>query len=239
MALALGAGGLVKGALGMGLPLVALPILASFLGVQHSVALLVFPLLVTNLWQAWQFRADLWRLDFLPGLLVGGGIGIALGTLVIVSLPERGLSLGVACMVLAYVALRLAKPHFVVPPPLGRKLAAPMGFGSGLLQGATGMGGPIGVTFIHAMRLNRTAHVAALSAMFLAFVLVQIPSLVAVGLLDWSVALESAIAVLPAMAMVPVGAWLAGHLSPSVFDRVVMALLVVVALQLFVRNLPG
>jgi uncharacterized protein len=239
MALALGAGGLVKGAVGMGLPLVALPILASFLGVQHAVALLVFPLLVTNVWQAWQFRADLWRLDFLPALLAGGGVGIALGTILIASLPERSLSLAVAAVVLLYVGVRLLKRQFVVSPPLGRRLAAPMGFGSGMMQGATGMGGPIGVTFIHAMRLHRTAHVAALSAIFLTFVAVQIPALILVGLLTWRIALESAFAVLPAIAMVPVGAWLASRLSPVVFDRLVVAVLVVVAVQLVVKNLAA
>jgi uncharacterized membrane protein YfcA len=237
MALALGAGGLVKGATGMGLPIAALPILVSFLSVQHAVALLVFPLLTTNLWQVWRFRADLWHADFLPPLLVGGGFGIAAGTVLIASLPERILSFAVAGVVFAYVALRLLKPQFAVSPALGRKLAAWMGFASGLLQGATGMGGPVGATFIHAMRLHRTAHVAALSAMFLLFVIVQIPALTLVGLLTWQIALESAFAVLPAIAMVPVGAWLASRLSQAAFDRLVLALLVVVAAQLLLRNL--
>ncbi len=237
MALALGAGGLVKGATGMGLPIVALPILATFLGVQHAVALLVFPLLATNLWQTWRFRSDLWHADFMPALLVGGGIGVAIGTILIASLPERSLSLAVAGVVLAYAALRFLKPQFVVSLALARRLAAPMGFGAGLLQGATGMGGPIGATFIHSMRLHRTAHVAALSAMFLLFVLVQIPALVAVGLLTWRIALESALAVLPAIAMVPVGAWIASRLDQATFDRLVLALLIVVAVQLVVRNL--
>jgi len=237
MAFALGLGGLVKGATGMGLPIVALPILASFLDVQHAVALLVFPLLATNLWQAWRFRSDLWRADFLPALLIGGGIGIALGTILIASLPERSLSLGVAGVVFAYTALRLLKPQFVVSPGLARRIAAPIGFSAGLLQGATGMGGPIGGTFVHALRLNRTAHAAVLSAMFLLFVIVQIPALAVVGLLTWRIALESMLAVLPAIAMVPVGIWIAGRLSPTAFDRLVLALLIVVAVQLLVTNL--
>ena len=66
MALALGVGGLVKGATGMGLPLVALPILAAFLGVQHAVALMCFPGIITNIWQVWRFRAAMWETDFLP-----------------------------------------------------------------------------------------------------------------------------------------------------------------------------
>jgi uncharacterized protein len=237
MALALGAGGLVKGATGMGMPIVALPILATFLSVQHAVALLVFPLLVSNVWQTWRFRSELRHADFLPALLLGGGIGIALGTLLIASLPERSLSLAVGVVVCAYVALRLFKPDFVVSQALGRALAAPMGFSAGLLQGATGMGGPIGGTFIHAMRLQRTVHLGALSAMFLLFTVVQIPALAFVGLLTWHVALESVFAVIPAMLMVPVGSWIAERVGPAAFDRMMLALLTVIALQLLVRNL--
>jgi len=38
MALALAAGAIVKGATGMGLPLVALPVLTAAFGLQHAVA---------------------------------------------------------------------------------------------------------------------------------------------------------------------------------------------------------
>ena len=48
MGLALAAGAVVKGATGMGLPLVALPVLTTFFGLQHAVGLMVIPLIVTN-----------------------------------------------------------------------------------------------------------------------------------------------------------------------------------------------
>ena len=237
MALALGLGGLVKGATGMGLPIVALPILASFLGVQHAVALICFPVLITNVWQIWRFRADLWTADFLPALVLGGAVGILLGTVLIAALPERILSLTLALVVLFYVALRLARPQLVLPPALARRIAAPIGFGAGLLQGATGIGSPVGATFIHAMRLHRTAHVFALSAMFLLFAVVQIPALAVAGILTWPIALHGVLATLPALLTLPIGVWLAGRLSQAAFDRLVMALLVVVALELLVGNL--
>ena len=120
MAVALGAGGLVKGATGMGLPIVAIPILASFLGVPTAVALLCLPIVVTNTWQVWRFRADFYTADFLPMLILGGVVGIGLGTRLITSVPERGLSLALAVMVLAYVGWALAKPHFTLSRRLGR-----------------------------------------------------------------------------------------------------------------------
>ena len=78
-------------------------------------------------------------------------------------------------MVLGYVGWALAKPHFTLSRRLGRQLAPVAGLGAGVLQGATGIPAPIGVTFIHSLRLHRTAHVFAVSAMFLLFAVVQIP----------------------------------------------------------------
>jgi uncharacterized protein len=237
MALALGVGGLVKGATGMGLPIVALPILASFLGVQHAVAVMCFPLLITNLWQVWRYRADMWSAEFLPRLLAGGAIGIALGTALIAVLPERTLSLTLASCVFAYVGLRLSSPQFTLSSSLGKTIAAPIGIAAGTLQGATGIGSPVGATFIHAMRLHRTAHVFALSAMFLLFAVVQIPALAIAGVLSLPITLEGLFATLPAVLMLPVGAWLASYLSQRTFDRLILALLIVIALQLVWKNL--
>jgi uncharacterized membrane protein YfcA len=237
MAVALGAGGLVKGATGMGLPAVAVPILASFLGVPKAVALMCLPILVTNAWQVWRFRADFYTADFLPALILAGFFGVGLGTWLITSVPERALSLGLAVTLLLYVGWALAKPHFVLTRALGRQLAPVAGLGAGVLHGATGISAPIGVTFIHSLRLHRTAHIFAVSAMFFLFSAVQLPALAVAGVLTWTVLLQSVLAIPPALLMMPVGSWLSGRLSQKGFDRLILTLLALVAVQLLVRGL--
>jgi hypothetical protein len=236
MALALGVGGLVKGATGMGLPLVALPILAAFLGVQHAVALMCFPGIITNIWQVWRFRGAIWETDFLPAMTLGGAAGIVAGTWFIVSLPERALSFSLGLLVFTYIGLRLANPHFIVSRRLGRRLAPGFGFGAGLLQGATGIGSPISVTFIHAMRLGRAAHVFAISVIFLLSTVVQVPALMVAGVMTWRIAIEGILALAPALAVMPIGNWLAGRMSQATFDRIVLALLALVALELLWKS---
>lgn len=232
MALALGGGGLVKGATGMGLPIVALPILAAFLGVPTGVAIICVTGIVLNAVQVWRLRADLWSADFLPRLLLGGAIGTAAGTWILTALPEQALSLVLGVLLLCYLLLRLANPHVALSKRAGRRYAPAAGLGAGLLQGATGISSPIGVTFIHAMRLHRTAHVFAVSAMFLLFGLVQLPALAVAGIMTWPIFLQGLLALAPALAAMPVGAWLAGRMSQTAFDRAVLALLAVVALHL-------
>src|SRR5690606_4573999 len=59
IAVALGAGAIVKGATGMGLPLIAVPALAASFGVPHALAIMTVPILVTNIWQIWRYRAHI------------------------------------------------------------------------------------------------------------------------------------------------------------------------------------
>ena len=237
LAVALGAGGFVKGATGMGLPLVALPILATVLSIPQAVALVTVTGVITNAWQVWRFRADLWTVDFLPGLLLTAAPGILLGTWLLTTLPERALAIVLALLLFAYAGLRLAKPSFMLSRPAGRRMAPGIGFTAGALQGATGISAPIGVTFIHALRLNRSAHVFAVSAMFLLFALVQLPALAVAGVMTGPLLVQGLVAMIPALLMMPVGAWLSGKLSQAAFDRLILALLVVVAVQLLVKSL--
>ena len=46
------AGGVVKGTLGIGLPLVSVPLLSLFIPATHAIALVAMPVLVSNAWQA-------------------------------------------------------------------------------------------------------------------------------------------------------------------------------------------
>jgi uncharacterized protein len=234
MAATLGVGGFVKGATGMGLPLIATPILAAFLGVPHAVAVMSVPILFTNIWQVWTYRADLRGLDFLPPMLAAGAVGTVLGTWLLSELPERALSLALAALLIGYVALRLGRPALELSRRRGRALAPGIGAAAGLLQGSTGISSPVAVTFIHALRLPRTAHVGAVSAVFLAFGIVHIPALAAAEILDGPRFLQGLFAIVPALAALPLGAWASSRLSQQAFDRMILVLLAVIAVELIV-----
>jgi uncharacterized membrane protein YfcA len=234
MVLALGAGAVVKGASGMGLPLIALPVITAFFGLQHAIGLMVIPLIATNAWQVWRFRREAGnpRLAFMPVFLVAGALGIGLGTWALTSLPERLLVLGLGCLLLTYVALRLATPHWSLPLPLAKRLAPFTGIGGGILQGATGVSGPIGMTYIHAMALDRDAMVFAVSAMFFVLAAVQLPSLWVAGVLQPEWMLQGVFALMPVFLLMPVGQWVGTRLSRRAFDRMILVFLAAIGLKM-------
>ncbi|WP_127143738.1 sulfite exporter TauE/SafE family protein [Pelagibacterium montanilacus] len=232
--LAIGAGSLVKGATGMGMPLIAIPIMASFVNLQQSISILLVPIIVSNIWQAYACRDQ--RRDpamkFLVPMLVCCALGVMAGTWFLTTAPERVLSLCLGVLLLAYLGLRLAKPSFRIGPRSARKWAAPAGLGSGLLHGATGISAPIGVTFIHAMRFPREAHLFAVSSMFLVQALVQAPSLWVAGVLRPEWLIQGLFALVPLALLMPVGEWLSSKLSAGTFDRLILVFLGVIGLKM-------
>ena len=222
---ALGAGAIAKGATGMGLPLIAMPVLASYLGLPHAIAILVVPIIVTNAWQAWRFRHEGRAADlrFLVPMSIAGAIGMVLGTYALAEIDERKLILLLGIVLLCYVAFRLVQPNFVLGPELGRKTAAPAGLAAGLLQGAAGLSSPAVVTFIHAMHLPYRPHVFAVSVIFLVLGLVQLPSLAVSGILQWRWIAEGAFALLPTLLFMPVGQRIGAAISRQTFDRLMLA----------------
>ena len=77
--LAIGAGAFIKGLTGTGFPLVAVPIMAIFLGVEHAVIVLQIPNLVSNLWLVWRYRDKMKTTPHPLGMFFPSGIAIFLG----------------------------------------------------------------------------------------------------------------------------------------------------------------
>jgi uncharacterized membrane protein YfcA len=234
MFVALMLGAIAKGATGMGLPLIALPVLASFLGLPHAIGLMLVPVILTNLVQAWQCREHRSspRLRFMPLFLVGCAIGMMAGTAVLVALPERALEIVLGSILLGYLVLRLSNPHFAVSTEQAQKFGPYVGAAGGVLQGATGISAPIGVTFIHAMGLDRGVHLFAVSAMFLCYTLVQLPSLVVAGVMKPEWLVEGVFALIPMALFMPVGLWLGQKMSQKVFNTVILWFLAIIGAKM-------
>jgi uncharacterized protein len=225
-------GGILKGATGAGTPILAVPAIAALFDVRFAIAVMVMPNILTNAWQAWSFRASLPARPFVIPLIAGGIAGVCAGTLLLSIVPAQKLSILVAFSVLGYVVLRLTKPDWKIGMAEARHLALPAGLAAGFLQGASGLSAPVSLTFLNAMRLERSAFVATISLFFTTFGFAQILVLLGSHLLSMSDIAYSFLALIPIWAAMPLGARLARHVSPQLFDRFILALLSAIALKL-------
>ena len=230
-------GGILKGATGAGSPVIAVPILAMQYDVPTAVTLFSIPNLLSNAWQGWNYRSHVPSPRF-AGIFAGTGlVGTAVGTVMLAYLAPRFLLVAVASVVFVYVAFRLMRPNWQLSRPAADRLVAPAGFVGGILQGAAGISAPVSVTFLNAMRLERTVFIGTISIFFFVMAAIQLPMLVGYKLLTLELFGLSLLALIPLLGGMPIGAWLAKRISRETFDRVILAVLVVVAARLMYEGL--
>ncbi|MPZ74424.1 MAG: TSUP family transporter [Nitriliruptorales bacterium] len=229
--LAIALGAFVKGATGSGLPLIAIPVMAVFLGVERSIVIMTIPGIVSNAWMLWALRHHLHRTRDLPAMLGTGMIGVLAGTWLLKTLDAPVLSLALAAMIFVYVLLFFAHPDLRLPPATTRYLSVPVGAVAGALQGATGLSGPVLLTWLHAYRLEKEVYLVSIVTLFQLFTVAQVFSLTALGLYTPERVRHSLLALLP-LVVLPLGTRLARRMPQRAFELLVLSLLVAVALKM-------
>ncbi len=228
------AAGIVKGAIGSGVPVIVVPVLTMLYDVKLAIAVLIAPNLLSNALQVWQYRHHLLPLRFLAAFSIAGGLGIILGTWGLVVLSPTLLSLGVAAAIVLYLALKLANRKVVLPFATAERIVLPVGLLAGVLQGAAGMSAPASVTFLNAMQLERRVFMGSISVFFVAITCVQVPALMSADILTLERTFYSVIALLIILAAMPIGAQLSKRLPHRWFDNLIMLLLAGIAVNIIV-----
>ena len=224
---------LVKGVAGFGGPLLAVPIIAPTLGVEHAVVILSIGNLISNLMMLWEHRTGFGDTrSLLFRLLSAGAAGTVFGTWLLTRLDDRPLALAVATLVLGYIVLSIVRPTLRIDLSRGLMLAWPIGAIGGLVHGATGNSGPVFGTFLHSLGLSRSSFVFALTVPFLVFGAIQVVTLVGLGAFTPDRTAQALWAILPVLIVIPVGTRIARRLNQRAFERIVMALLAFAAIRL-------
>jgi len=230
-------GGILKGATGAGAPIITIPVIAAFYDVRIAVIIMVIPNLLTNIGQLYQFRKTILPAFFTISFALGGGIGAFLGTILLVSLPIKILTLSVAVIVIIYILLKLAVPSWKLVYEKATKLVFIMGAGGGVLQGSAGLSAPISITFLNSMKLERNQFIPTISVYFGVMSIFQMPTLYYYDFLNTDIIILSIISTIVLMSFMPLGSWIAKSISKETFDRVTLILLGFIALRIIYLNL--
>jgi uncharacterized membrane protein YfcA len=226
VALAITLGAIVKGITGMGLPPVALPVMAVFLGVEDAVVVMAIPTVVTNfalLVDNWEYRRDN---PVVGRMVVAAALGGILGAWLLANLDERVIAVLMAVLVGAYVAVRAVGSSWTLSRHVAKVSAAPVGLVGGALQGATGLSGPWFGSYLHAMGLRPATFVFSIAAVFQFSAATQVIGLAAFGKYDARLfGLSVLAAALAVVVLVGVRNW-APRVPRRVFDALVIVVLV-------------
>lgn len=222
-----------KGVSGIGAPLLIIPVMAGFTGLELAVTVIAIPTLVANTWLLWQTRGSVREVAwFLWPLLVAGAVGTVIGAWILINLDERVMSIVLAFIVISYIVWSLTKEDFQLSDRWARRLSAPVGLLGGILQGGTGASGPVIATYVHSLNVQRTAFVLAVTVPFQVLGLVQFASLAAFGGYNRERLIAGAIATIPALVALGPAMRVGDRLSHGTFRKVVLVILALASIRL-------
>lgn len=235
-------GGFSKGALGLGLPLIAVPILALSMPIPTALAILTVPIFVTNVWQSVQGGklGTVWRRFWPTGFALMLGIGA--GTQVLVRLDPATLYFLMGSVVLVQPVMRLLKPAYVLDPR-HESWAGPLVAGfSGLLGGMTGFYGAPLLVYLTMLRLQKDIFTATIALLFLLGGSAMAIFLAQASVLTGAVLLYSVLALIPTVIGIRVGISIRARISQAQFEKGITWVMVFMAVSLFAKGLwesPG
>lgn len=236
---AMAAGGFAKGVIGFALPLIGVSLAGSFVPFEVAVALLIVPMLVSNLAQG--LRGGLGpalacarRFRLMLAILA---VTIAVSAQLVVLLPERALFGLLGAVVTGFAAIQLAgwRPRF--PAHRRRLVESAVALIAGVLGGVSGIWGPPIVIYLVTLELPKTEMVRAQSLMFLLGSLVLFFAHLHSGVLDATTLPASIWMTVPVMIAMFVGYEVHDRLDQAVFRKATLIVLVLTGLNLLRRAL--
>ena len=230
IAIALGA--LLKGMTGLGLPMFAVPALASFTSVEEAVVLMIIPGIAANLWLVVIHRR-FWPLlrDHLP-FLISGFIGGLIGSVVLVLVDDRWLKLilviWLGLYLFQYFVLRGSTRLFEARGNTGYIF----GLAGGTLQGSMGISAQVVAPYFHARGLKQEPYAFAVASTFLLLSIAQFAASTSLDLMTTTRLQLSLTALVPTLIFIWLGTKLARKISHGLFNRILLVTFIAMELKL-------
>ncbi len=225
-------GGLIKGLIGVGLPLTALTLMTQIIDLRVAIPLLVVPIVATNFFQAIRGGRFLELLRRYALLLTATCASIFLGVHILYRVDAAYLMIALGLIVTAYALINLLAVQIRIKDEPGPILTTFAGFCAGMTAGTTGVIGPPLIIFFQAIGLAKNIFVQAIGIQFLIAGLFLTFALWREGGFTLSNAPVSAMAVLPALLGMYLGERVRGFISEDRFRTGVFIFLVIVGLNL-------
>lgn len=211
--------GFIKGVIGLGLPTVAIGLLAVTMPPAHAMAIVIVPAIVTNIWQTFAGPYLLDILRRLWPLMLGAVVGVRLGSGLMTGPYARYGTLVLGGLLVIYGIIGLSRFRFQVAPAQEKWIGGPVGLVTGLVSAATGVQVIPSMPFMQAIGMEKDELVQALGVFFTTATLALAFNLTDAGLLSVATALPGAIALVAAFAGMFVGQAVRNRMHPDVFRR--------------------
>lgn len=229
--------GLIQGALGVGFPMVATPMIAAVTDMRTAVILILLPCVattVTNVVMTGQFLSTLKRFWFMPLCMLAGA---AVGARLFVLFPDFPYALLLAGVILLYLWLdRVGRIEWALiqrnPGPAG----VVFGFLAGLSEGTANIAAPPLLMYLFSLNLDRMMFVQILNLCFTVGKPTQMVVLTTQGGVTWVQWAATLPFMIIATATTVAGIRVRDRIDAKTYRRWLMRLLFVIAATLITQH---
>ncbi|MBR0893816.1 sulfite exporter TauE/SafE family protein [Bradyrhizobium tropiciagri] len=211
--------GFVKGTLGLGLPTVAMGLLATTMAPGQAIAIAIVPAIVTNIWQTFvgPYLRDI--LKRLWPLMLGTVVGIWINAGLLTGPYAAYGTVVLGVLLVIYAIVGLSRFNFKVRRRDEKWIGGIVGVVTGLISAATGVQVIPSMPFMQAIGMERDELVQALGVFFTTATIALAFNLTASGLLTAATALPGAVAMAASFIGMFIGQAVRTRMQPEVFRR--------------------
>ncbi len=229
-------GGIVKGAIGLGLPLVCVGFMSMFLPAKEVLGISVLPILITNVFQVYETGAGLSTVRRFWPMVVCMLIGLVIGAQQAASLSPSDLYAAIGSVLVLFCLTGFFRPNTVMPKSMEFPASLVAGSIAGLSGGISTVWGPpvsmyLLMTGMKKEEFVRTVGIVWCSVAFPLTLLYAYSGIIGAHNVYYSLA-----ACAPALAGLWLGQRIRKRISQEIFRRILLATLLFIGLNLIRRS---
>ena len=230
--IALGLGAVVKSIAGAGLPLVAVPFMAIFLGVEHAVIVIQVPNIVSNLWLIYANRSKFREMPLHLELWIPSAVAIFIGVWFLSSADRDLIGVLFAGFLGMFLVLIWLKPEFKLSGLTNKIVTPVVSVLGGFIQGSAGASHPIYSPLLYSLRLGRESFLLYWGLFFGSFNIIQVVGMLIFGMFTLQHFWQGLVALIPLFIFQYAGMKFSSRVSPALSNKMVLVILTAIELKL-------
>lgn len=216
---------------GIGLPLVAIPVLTFAMDVRDATPMIAAPAIVANIFQIIDNRRARLPLKDIAPIMVGLAAGTFLGALIAVNMDPKAMVGVMGAIILGFVAFSFIGRTPSIPEKGRGPMGLAAGAGTGVVGGMTGVFGPVLAIYTLSLNLSKDAFVWAMGVLLLLASFGLGASYASLGALPGWVIVASLGAVVPTYIGMVAGSRLRRVISQRLFRNIILSILALISLK--------
>ena len=229
-------GAIIKGAVGIGMSMFSVPIIAFFLPPTTAMILLCVPVLITNILQM-QIKKGVGSYRFLP-MFIALIFGIIIGCNLILEINLSTISQIIAVSIIFAAIINLFGINIkYINPNLERKLTIPLGFFSGIIGGLSSMYSPYILAYLVSTNLEKEELIRTMATMYFIGSIFIFPIWIYNGLGTLNDLIWSCLLLFPAILGQKIGTVIRSNNSNEILKNIILYNLMKIGISLLIKNI--